>query len=508
MTAFWIRAAFAAAGALALQACEMPHSQYAPYEGYHTPGSTGPVQPQYPTTDAAPAAPADPHDPVARPSEGVSGQPLAPAQPAGPSSAIAPRFVYASTPWVRIGDAFHNGDNAFLYQAAYHRRRVRRVEVNSHGRLEATSEGEVQQIKVRKGDTVRKLAIRYGTTIAAIMKANGLKRPTDLAVGMPLTIPSLTASSTRAGTASAATAREERAETAREAREDTGEAETTRPGMPATYRTQRGDTIYAIGRKFKISPIEIEQLNGFSPSTHLRTGQVVKLPGATTDETVAGRQVAVVDHPRPHTTIPSPTASLVTSDSQPPDHMVPYSSLPGHVVPYANLPGHVVPPQRPLVPPVAVMPPQQQPQPPAGPPDAQVVLAGRGLFTWPVNGPILSGFGPKPGGQNNDGVDISAPDGAPVRASASGDVVYAGNAVPGFGNVVLIKHEDGWVTVYAHLSRTEVKIKDHVSQGDEIGQVGESGGASQPEVHFEIRYAPTPRDKAKPVDPQLLLSSQ
>jgi murein DD-endopeptidase MepM/ murein hydrolase activator NlpD len=94
-----------------------------------------------------------------------------------------------------------------------------------------------------------------------------------------------------------------------------------------------------------------------------------------------------------------------------------------------------------------------------------------------------------------------------VRAAAAGDVVYAGNLVPGFGNLVLIKHEDGWITAYAHLSRTEVKIKDHVSQGDEIGQAGESGGATQSEVYFEIRYAPTPRDKAKPVDPALLLSS-
>jgi len=92
-----------------------------------------------------------------------------------------------------------------------------------------------------------------------------------------------------------------------------------------------------------------------------------------------------------------------------------------------------------------------------------------------------------------------------VKAAAAGDVVYAGNQVPGFGNLVLIKHPGGWVTAYAHLSQTTVKIKDHVEQGDQVGQVGQTGGVDSPELHFEIRYAPTPRDKAKPIDPTLVL---
>ena len=120
----------------------------------------------------------------------------------------------------------------------------------------------------------------------------------------------------------------------------------------------------------------------------------------------------------------------------------------------------------------------------------------------------MSGFGPKPGGQRNDGVDIAAPEHSAVRAAASGDVVYAGDQIPGFGNLVLIKHEGGWVTAYAHLSTSEVKIREHVSQGAEIGQVGQSGGVDQPQLHFEIRYAPSPRDKARPIDPSLVLSNQ
>jgi murein DD-endopeptidase MepM/ murein hydrolase activator NlpD len=95
--------------------------------------------------------------------------------------------------------------------------------------------------------------------------------------------------------------------------------------------------------------------------------------------------------------------------------------------------------------------------------------------------------------------------GTPVRAAAAGEVVYAGNQVPGFGNLVLVKHADGWVTAYAHLSTTEVKMRQQVVQGATLGAVGQTGGVPEPQLHFEVRYAPTPKDKARPVDPGLVL---
>ncbi|HWW25243.1 MAG TPA: M23 family metallopeptidase, partial [Caulobacter sp.] len=97
------------------------------------------------------------------------------------------------------------------------------------------------------------------------------------------------------------------------------------------------------------------------------------------------------------------------------------------------------------------------------------------------------------------------PAGTPVRAAAAGEVVYAGNQVPGFGNLVLVKHADGWVTAYAHLSSTEVKMRQQVAQGATLGAVGQTGGVTEPQLHFEVRYAPTPKDKARPVDPGLVL---
>ena len=498
MTVVLTRMAVLAAGFLALQACTMPHSQYAPSADYQTPASREAATPQYPVrTDSAPApaVSADPHDPVAHPSTGVTSGALPPAAApsSGPTSFNGPfKLFNAVTP------AFFVSVSDELYQARFHRgvRARREVLVSSRGRLESAPETTNERVKIRRGDTLKSIAERYGTTVAAIMKANRMRRATDISVGQPIRIPTVTMAGSSRATQSST--------------RGTMVAETK--ATPKTYRAQRGDTIYAIGRKFGVAPKVIEELNGFAPTTHLRTGEVVRLPGAPEEEgTEAPQRVAT--RVRPHTVIESPTAPIIIPPAriEPPVRTAEIPSRngePDHPVPYNSLPGHITaPPQRSYYP-APVAPVVTEPQAPMGPPDAQVVLAGRGRFLWPVRGTLISAFGPKAGGQRSDGLDIAAPLGSPVRAAATGNVVYAGDLVPGLGNLVLIKHEDGWITAYAHLSRTEVKIKDHVSQGDEIGQVGQTGGAVQPEVYFEIRYAPTPRDKAKPVDPQLLLSSQ
>lgn len=114
---------------------------------------------------------------------------------------------------------------------------------------------------------------------------------------------------------------------------------------------------------------------------------------------------------------------------------------------------------------------------------------------WPVKGPTLSGYGPKGQGLNNDGINIGAPKGAPVAAAANGIVVYAGNEMKGFGNLVLIRHQDGWVTAYANLDRVLVSKDAVVARGDMIGTVGKTGNVTTPQLHFETRY------QGKPVDP-------
>ncbi len=109
-------------------------------------------------------------------------------------------------------------------------------------------------------------------------------------------------------------------------------------------------------------------------------------------------------------------------------------------------------------------------------------------FIWPVNGSkILSRFGPKGGGKANDGINIAAASGEPVWAAADGEIVYVGNELQGYGNMVLVKHAGGKTTTYAHLSQTSVDKYDRVHQGDIIGYVGNSGNVKKSQLHFAVR---------------------
>jgi murein DD-endopeptidase MepM/ murein hydrolase activator NlpD len=118
-----------------------------------------------------------------------------------------------------------------------------------------------------------------------------------------------------------------------------------------------------------------------------------------------------------------------------------------------------------------------------------------GSFGWPVRGTLLGKFGSMGGGKVNDGINIAAAQGVPVKASASGVVVYSGNEIGVFGGLVLIDHGGGWVTAYGHMGQLEVARGDKVLAGQALGTVGDTGYVKQPQLHFEIR-----KDR-KPVDP-------
>lgn len=107
-------------------------------------------------------------------------------------------------------------------------------------------------------------------------------------------------------------------------------------------------------------------------------------------------------------------------------------------------------------------------------------------FTWPVTGYVSSGFGRRKG-RDHEGIDIPARRGTPVKAARSGHVIYAGNRIKGYGNLVIIRHADKYSTVYAHLSKMRVKRGQFVSRGQRIGDVGRTGRASNNHLHFEIR---------------------
>jgi murein DD-endopeptidase MepM/ murein hydrolase activator NlpD len=113
-------------------------------------------------------------------------------------------------------------------------------------------------------------------------------------------------------------------------------------------------------------------------------------------------------------------------------------------------------------------------------------LAG-GRFAWPLKGVVITGFGDQGGGVHNDGINIEAPAGTPVLAAENGVVAYAGNELPGLGNLLLIRHSDGWVTAYAHNGQILVRRGDQVSRGQMIATAGTSGSVLSPQLHFEIR---------------------
>ncbi|WP_416909370.1 MAG: peptidoglycan DD-metalloendopeptidase family protein [Polymorphobacter sp.] len=115
-------------------------------------------------------------------------------------------------------------------------------------------------------------------------------------------------------------------------------------------------------------------------------------------------------------------------------------------------------------------------------------------FLWPVDGRVISGFGPKSAGRFNDGINLKVSAGTPVRAAASGTVAYAGDAITGFGNLVLIRHEKGWVTAYGHNEALLVARGDKVRAGDPIARAGSTGAVAEPQLHFEIRRGRTALD--------------
>jgi murein DD-endopeptidase MepM/ murein hydrolase activator NlpD len=128
-------------------------------------------------------------------------------------------------------------------------------------------------------------------------------------------------------------------------------------------------------------------------------------------------------------------------------------------------------------------------------PDSPVRAANAATsFRWPAKGRVIAGFGPRTNGQQNDGINLALPEGTPIKASESGVVAYAGNELKGYGNLVLVRHSNGYVTAYAHARELLVKRGDQVKRGQVIAKSGQTGNVDAPQLHFEIRKGPAPLD--------------
>jgi murein DD-endopeptidase MepM/ murein hydrolase activator NlpD len=203
------------------------------------------------------------------------------------------------------------------------------------------------------------------------------------------------------------------------------------PG-PSTYTVRRGDNLYRIGLAHGMTTEEIAALNGLRPPFEIHPGQELRVRGQA-------RRVAQAPQ-RPET---------------------------------AN--GGA---QRPA-------PPTSQDPAPSPAPAAPV------SFAWPLDGAVIAPFGSDQG-RRLDGIRIAARVGEPVRAAAAGEVVYVGNELQGYGELVLIRHPERWVTAYGLNAQIRVSVGDQVSAGQHIADAGGAGGGEQPALHFEIRRGVTP----------------
>ena len=205
---------------------------------------------------------------------------------------------------------------------------------------------------------------------------------------------------------------------------------------PRIHRVARGDTLYGISRQYGVAMSKLASLNDLKPPYKIIVGRSLRLPGAIEAEHVQTAHKAERKGAR-KASDRSATSRLNKS--------------------------------------VAVRP--KLPMPPKA----------SGGFVWPVEGRLISRFGAKGKGLHNDGINLAAPRGAPVQAVQAGVVAYAGNQLRGFGNLLLIRHDKGLMSAYAHNEALLVKSGDTVRRGQTIARVGSSGSVDRPQLHFEIR---------------------
>ena len=299
-----------------------------------------------------------------------------------------------------------------------------------------------------------------------------------------------------------------------------------------------GDTFYAIARRYGVGPLAVAEVNGLTFADTLRLGQRVQLPAGAVDRgpeaaravqpapAALAPQASVAPAPAPPAApaaLPEPmrpaAAPTATPITPPPTAAVQPAPTTASPVPADPAPAPAIQPVRPSSDTVTSAPagatrrsaPAPVPALPPVIPTPGAAVAGsaatrQGVFAWPLRGDLISGFGPGGAGQRRDGVNIAAAEGDPVRAAAAGTVVYAGDQVKGgFGKLVLIEHADRWFTVYAHLSDIGVRMRQKVSQGQELGRAGRTGGVAASQLYFEVRHAASAGERARPVDPIPLL---
>ncbi len=240
-----------------------------------------------------------------------------------------------------------------------------------------------------------------------------------------------------------------------------------------TIRVAPGDTLYSLSRRYSVPVNDLAVMNNLRAPFNLVVGQKIRVPNLadvqvakvvekkTAAETKKSQNISVETDKK--TNVASSEKKLAQGKKQ----VVTVTEKSGKKIssdPTKKLP--------------------------------KIASRSSSKFSWPVRGKILSNYGAKSNGLFNDGINISASRGSAVKAAENGVVAYAGNEVKGMGNLVIIQHSGGWMTVYAHMGTMDVRRGVRVKVGQKIGTIGETGKVDSPQLHFEIRkgtkaYNPT-----------------
>ena len=295
-------------------------------------------------------------------------------------------------------------------------------------------------VTVRYGDTLETIARKNGVPAFAILEANGMQRGAALRPGQRLVIPRYVSEAAARAPAPAL------------ARPPVRSAE-------SVHVVQPGESLIGIARRSGISLTELARANNITPYTKVKIGDRIAIPG--------GRRVSARHAPAP---------KLAEPRSVPVSRERVASSAP---VQHARIAKAEVPPDTRSV--------AKQAQ----------AVGAMPSFRWPVRGRIIAAFGAHSNGTQNDGINLAVPEGTPIKAAEEGTVAYAGNELKGYGNLVLIRHADGYVSAYANASTLLVKRGERVKRGQVIARAGQTGNVTSPQLHFEIRKGSTPLDPRK-----------
>lgn len=336
-------------------------------------------------------------------------------------------------------------------------------------------------VLLRQGDTVATLSKRFGVPEKEILKANGLKSGVDAEPGQRILIPTygVAGSAAKAAASDAAASLDVdkqkniplqpdsrdvailpgQAQSREKGTNRTDMAAGKQPvagegGRGGTYTVKAGDSLNRIAKTNGVSVEELRKVNGLTTAA-IRIGQTLKVPGVNTS---APDQVVTASVPGKKLDA-KPDAKLAKTEETKPAQYTPPVAKESVTEVASKDDGS----------------------------DSSPKATGISKYRWPVRGQVIAGYGANVEGNRNDGINISVPEGTPIKAAENGVVIYSGSSLKELGNAVLVRHDDGTVTVYGNASELKVQRGQKIQRGQTLAASGMSGTATQPQVHFEVR---------------------